>query len=170
MALSLEMSTLSAVQRSKADAYQADAIERASRKTAWRIEATLREFPPFDPIDLWFDYPVHRLDKTGELKSIQVDDGQSHKSWKQQQADKGRETTDAYIQVIEDLMSDSEDGTVHYEEIAEAMGKDPDTVRRDLSDAKRRHKKRIEHAGYQYIHGSLIKTSGGKSGQADGQV
>ena len=28
----------------------------------------MREFPPFDPVDLWFDYPVHRLDTAGELR------------------------------------------------------------------------------------------------------
>ena len=26
--------------------------------TAWRIEGTLREFARFDPVNLWFDYPV----------------------------------------------------------------------------------------------------------------
>ena len=41
-------------------------IERAgallSARTAWRLSGTLREFPAFKDRNLWFDYPVHRLD------------------------------------------------------------------------------------------------------------
>lgn len=37
-------------------------------RTAWRIEGTLREFPKFDALNLWFDYPIHRADTTGVLK------------------------------------------------------------------------------------------------------
>ena len=40
--------------------------------TAWRIEGTLREFARFDPVNLWFDYPVHKLD-TGLLEDLQPD-------------------------------------------------------------------------------------------------
>ena len=42
-------------------------------KTAWRIEGTLREFPKFDPVNLWFDYPVHRIDQVGSLKDLQLE-------------------------------------------------------------------------------------------------
>lgn len=38
--------------------------------TAWRIDGTLREFPKFQPVNLWFDYPVHQIDPTGVLKDI----------------------------------------------------------------------------------------------------
>jgi len=30
--------------------------------TAWRVTATLREFPSFPPVDVWFDYPLHVLE------------------------------------------------------------------------------------------------------------
>lgn len=43
------------------------AARRAARsRTTWRIEGTLREFARFDPVNLWFDYPVHIPD-TGLL-------------------------------------------------------------------------------------------------------
>ena len=32
-----------------------------------RVEGTLREFAPFDPVDCWFDYPLHVVDGLGEL-------------------------------------------------------------------------------------------------------
>ena len=47
------------------------AEHRARIKTAWRIEGTLREFPKFEPVNLWFDYPVHHVDRIGVLKDIQ---------------------------------------------------------------------------------------------------
>ena len=42
-------------------------------KSAWRIEGTLREFPKFAPVNLWFDYPIHKIDDTGLLASAEVD-------------------------------------------------------------------------------------------------
>ena len=42
------------------DAAKARAI--ADKRTAWRIEGTLREFAGFDPVNLWFEYPIHKLD------------------------------------------------------------------------------------------------------------
>lgn len=51
---------------------------RAARKavqnrTAWRIEGTLREFPKFHPMNLWFDYPVHSVDLIGSLKDVELE-------------------------------------------------------------------------------------------------
>lgn len=62
-------------QLSMADRRQLDAdIEtvtcRALAQTAWRIEGTLREFARFEPVNLWFDYPIHKLD-TGLLEDLQ---------------------------------------------------------------------------------------------------
>ena len=46
-----------------------DGVMRAAgQKTAWRIEGTLREFVGFDPVNVWFDYPIHRIDDSGVLK------------------------------------------------------------------------------------------------------
>lgn len=41
-----------------------------SAYTAWRIEGTLREFPKFPPLNIWFRYPVHEIDKIGSLKDL----------------------------------------------------------------------------------------------------
>ncbi len=48
--------------------------------TAWRIEGTLREFSKFEPQNLWFNYPVHELDKSGVLGDIQPEAEQA--PWK----------------------------------------------------------------------------------------
>lgn len=55
-------------------------------RSAWRIEGTLREFPKFAPVNLWFKYPVHNIDNIGVLKDIAVDDGMS--TWKKNFAKK----------------------------------------------------------------------------------
>lgn len=47
---------------------------KVAQMTAWRLEATLREFPGFDPINVWFDYPVHRLDVSGALSDIEPEE------------------------------------------------------------------------------------------------
>lgn len=56
------------------DLYQAmlkeiyEARQLVQQRTAWRIDGTLREFPKFKPVDLWFTYPVHQVDTVGILK------------------------------------------------------------------------------------------------------
>lgn len=49
--------------------------------TAWRIEGTLREYPKFQPVNLWFDYPVHHIDESGALKDVEAE-GEAP-TWKQ---------------------------------------------------------------------------------------
>ena len=56
------------------------ARQRVQQISAWRIEGTLREFPKFNPVDLWFDYPIHKVDKTGVLKDVSTDG--NPQSWK----------------------------------------------------------------------------------------
>lgn len=51
-----------------------DSKEKAVRsRTAWRVEGTLREFPKFAPVNMWFDYPRHRIDDTGILGDLESD-------------------------------------------------------------------------------------------------
>ena len=38
--------------------------------TAWRLECSLREFENFKPVNLWFDYPLHKADTAGVLSSV----------------------------------------------------------------------------------------------------
>ena len=40
---------------------------RDGNATAWRLESSLREFPNIFPVNLWFEYPIHRVDKAGHL-------------------------------------------------------------------------------------------------------
>lgn len=48
--------------------------QKVKQRTAWRIEGTLREFPKFEPVNLWFDHPIHKADEFGALKDIQPEE------------------------------------------------------------------------------------------------
>ena len=56
--LGLEQALLNAVHASR---------QKAKSRSAWRVEGTLREFPRFEPVNLWFDYPMHRRDELSVL-------------------------------------------------------------------------------------------------------
>ena len=51
-----------------------DEKRKVQQRTAWRLEATLREFRGFDPINVWFDYPIHRMDVSGALGDITLEE------------------------------------------------------------------------------------------------
>ena len=53
--------------------------DTADGRTAWRIEGTLREFPRFEPVNVWFDYPIHRHDENGELMNARP--GEEQMPW-----------------------------------------------------------------------------------------
>ena len=63
--------TLSRGEYASLEAITQEAKKKVQQKTAWRIEGTLREFPKFPPVNLWFDYPVHLPDVSGALGDIQ---------------------------------------------------------------------------------------------------
>lgn len=52
------------------------AQERACRRTAWRIEGTLREFPSFAPRNVWFAHPIHVTDDKDMLREADFEGGQ----------------------------------------------------------------------------------------------
>ena len=50
------------------------AAEKAVKsRSAWRVEGTLREYPKFPPVNIWFDYPRHRIDDSGVLADLESD-------------------------------------------------------------------------------------------------
>lgn len=50
------------------------ARKEVQKRTAWRIDGTLREFAKFAPVNLWFDYPIHTVDETDILKDVSEED------------------------------------------------------------------------------------------------
>ncbi|PWV97457.1 hypothetical protein DFQ01_121101 [Paenibacillus cellulosilyticus] len=57
-------------------------LEAVRGRSAWRVEGTLREYAKFKPVNMWFDYPVHRIDEVGSLKDIDPEGESSQPPWK----------------------------------------------------------------------------------------
>lgn len=104
-------------------------------RTAWRIEGTLREFPKFAPLNMWFDYPVHREDTVGVLKDCEVEDispnWKKNFSKKKTNEDRSKERKES----IETAFSGvQENGKCRISELAEYIGKSEKTVGRYLKE------------------------------------
>ncbi len=56
-------------------------LEAVRLQSAWRVEGTLREYSKFAPVNMWFQYPVHRVDQVGSLKDIEPE-GEGSPPWK----------------------------------------------------------------------------------------
>lgn len=107
---------------------------RAAGMTAWRIEGTLREFARFEPVNLWFDYPVHRLD-TGLLDDLEPDSDfkalgarGAAKRW----GDKEKLARDKKNQLANAFEACTMDGAVTIYAMAEYLDLKPETVKKRL--------------------------------------
>lgn len=131
-----------------------EALRKVHNMTAWRIEGTLREFPKFQPVNLWFDYPVHRADESGALKDISTD---TEKPSYQKNFNKKRTPE----QLKEDRKKALEtafdaqnmDGEVTVKDLMDYSGKSEDTIRRHIK----------EHGGFYIDGGKVGKKSPAKS-------
>lgn len=117
-------------------------------RSAWRIEGTLREFPKFAPVNLWFKYPVHNIDNIGVLKDIAVDDGmptwKKNFSKKKTDAERKTERKNSLETAFEACGIDDK---VTVKSMAEYMGVSEKTVRRRLK----------EHGGFWIDEGQIGK-------------
>lgn len=117
-------------------------------RSAWRIEGTLREFPKFAPVNLWFKYPVHSIDNIGVLKDIAVDDGMP--TWKKNfakkktDAERKNERKNSLETAFEACGIDDK---VTVKSMAEYMGVTEKTVRNRLK----------EHGGFWIDEGQVGK-------------
>ncbi len=58
------------------------AIDSVRNRSAWRVEGTLREYAKFAPVNMWFQYPIHKVDYVGSLKDIDPEGESSAPPWK----------------------------------------------------------------------------------------
>lgn len=127
------------------------AKERVKAMTAWRIEGTLREFPKFPPVNLWFDYPVHRTDESGALGDIQPDAEKPawQKNFKKKRTpeEAKKDRMNSLEEQYESLKSFNEDGKVTVKDLAESMGTTEKTVRNRIK----------EHGGFWIDEGNVGK-------------
>ncbi|WP_217588764.1 AAA family ATPase [Lentibacillus saliphilus] len=128
------------------------AVKQVRIRSAWRVEGTLREYPKFDPINMWFQYPIHRVDHTGILKDIQPESEQP--SWKknfQKKKKKGpseikKEQNEALESAFEACSIEEK---ITLESMAEYLGVTDRTVRNRIKN----------HGGFQIINGEVERKS-----------
>ena len=119
----------------------AKAQKDVENRTAWRIEGTLREFPKFPPINLWFDYPIHRVDGSEVLKDLSFDGSFNSKNSPYKNNFKKKKSKSEMKEERKDSLNNAFDcgnidsyGEVFISEICEYMGKSEDTVRRWIKE------------------------------------
>lgn len=108
------------------------AAEDVKRRTAWRIEGTLREFPKFDARNMWFEFPIHKLDDSGLLKKAEPEGDKpawqkkgpeaNKKGKEERKQEKMEALEEAYETVVEDNRAD-------IKEVSEVIGVSDRTVR-----------------------------------------
>ena len=114
------------------------AYKKVRQRTAWRIEGTLREFPKFEPINMWFDYPVHREDESGALKDIQTEAEQppwQKKGKLKSPAEKKKENLEKLKEAFEQSDMDGT-GKVKMSDIGEYMNITVNTVKKYVDESK----------------------------------
>ena len=117
---------------------RSDAAEQSV--TAWRIEGTLREFPSFPALNVWFEYPVHHSDASGVLADIQPE--AAAPSWKRNFSKSGKrsktqkERARDRAAVLEEAFSMvAENGKTTLAGLAGAMGVSEKTVKRHIAES-----------------------------------
>lgn len=118
------------------DAEVAAAQKKADGMTAWRIEGTLREFASFAPVNLWFDYPVHKLD-SGLLEDLQPDSDfrtLGAKGASRRWGDKAKQSKDRKAELDTAFEACMMDGEVTVYSLGEYMDLKPRTVKSRLKE------------------------------------
>lgn len=131
-----------------------EARKKARERTAWRIEGTLREFPKFKPVNLWFDYPIHQIDKVGVLEDIHPDT--EIPPWKKgadRNKKNAKERKNDRKKALEEAVENGNFGDEpSVNDVAEYMGVSDRTVRDRIK----------EHGGYVIEDGIVKKKECGK--------
>ena len=118
------------------DAEVATAQKKADSMTAWRIEGTLREFASFAPVNLWFDYPVHKPD-SGLLEDLQPDSDfrtLGAKGASRRWGDKAKQSKDRKAELDTAFEACMMDGEVTVYSLGEYMDLKPRTVKNRLKE------------------------------------
>lgn len=117
--------------------------------TAWRLECSLREFENFKPVNLWFDYPLHKSDAAGVLSSIGAEgsmEANLAKSGKRKSTPESRreEFDNAYDALL------GTDTSVQAKDLGEYLGISERTIRdrlKELEDSYHYAKGRVYRNG-----------------------
>ena len=114
--------------------------EFGEKVTAWRMEATLREFQRIEPVNLFFSYPLHEIDAFGVLDDANLEENE-------RSMENGRELgnlaktarkADMKVRLLEAIGRDEEitGKRKTYKQYAEEFGVSEKTIKRYMSELK----------------------------------
>ena len=111
--------------------------------SAWRIEGTLRDFPRFAPIDVYYQWPLHTLDDCGALRDIKTASTHQNgwgKTTKKESAESRKEANakerqellkDAY----ESFKEDDQEAPISVKDLADYLLVTEKTIRKYVKDS-----------------------------------
>ena len=129
--------------RIPADKMDEARAEYGEKVTAWRLDATLREFQRIEPVDLFFSYPLHEIDAGGILREANLEENE-------RSMENGREMgilakkakkTDMKGTLMDAINRDEEFSGKRktYKEYADELGISERTVMRYLGEIRREY-------------------------------
>lgn len=111
-------------------------LQRIKIRSAWRVEGTLREYASFEPVNMWFEYPIHKVDEVGSLKDVEPEGEappwQKNFSKKKTPEEQKEERIQALDMAYEACSIDEE---VTVKSLAEYSGKSEKTIRRHIKES-----------------------------------
>ncbi|MGG1878283.1 AAA family ATPase [Paenibacillus cisolokensis] len=131
-------------------------IKSVKGRSAWRVEGTLREYAKFEPVNMWFQYPVHKVDDVGSLKDIDPEGEapawQKATGKRKESAKKERQSKEAQFQDAVNNCNFGDPPTV--KDIVEWFGKSGKEV------SERTVRDWIKRYGYVLQDGVIVKEDG----------
>jgi RecA-family ATPase len=126
--------------RIPADKIEEAKIEYGERVTAWRMDATLREFQRIEPVDLFFSYPLHELDAGGILREANLEENERSMENGREMGNLAKKMKKAMTKadLIDAIARDEEFNGKRktYKEYADEFGVSEKTIKRYMSEIK----------------------------------
>lgn len=114
-------------------------MAQANAMTAWRIEGTLREFQQFQPLNLWFRYPIHYMDASGALEDIkpEIDKPAWERAKEARKKKTEQEKADQISAINIAFEGLEENGVAAAVDVAEQIGVSADTLKRWFGNGRK---------------------------------
>ncbi|MBO7205593.1 MAG: AAA family ATPase, partial [Candidatus Methanomethylophilaceae archaeon] len=119
--------------------------------TAWQLEGTLREFPNFKPVKMFFRYPNHLLDTEGVLDRFRPEGSPVNNLKNKNNTGKDARLI-RVVEAINSLKTMDPDKVVAVSDVSAMTGHAKDTIRRYLNNELKEY--------YSIRNGEIINTEG----------
>ena len=133
------------------------AVEKAKKKvqemSAWRVEGTLREFPKFAPVNLWFDHPIHHVDLSGVLGDIQPETEKPTWQKRKKTPEERKKEKEDSLRTAFDASDLDGSGSVKISDLMTYMGVSANTMKKYVDGSKE----------FRRENGMVFRVSKGKS-------